>query len=255
VGREAELRQLQTAFDAAISGQGSLAMVVGEPGIGKTALVEQLATYVSLRGGRTLVGHCYEEGSLSLPYLAFVEAMRSYALAREPDALESELGTGAADVARIVSEVRDRVQVELRPPGDPEDDRWRLFQAVTSFLRNASNVQPLLIVVEDLHWADRGTLDLLLHIARNLSGARLLVVGTYRDVEVDRAHPLSGTLAELSRATTFNRLRLRGLSIEEVQRMISNIRGQDVTWARAEMYYRQTEGNPLFIQELLRYLV
>jgi hypothetical protein len=255
VGREAELRTLQTAFDAAISGQGSLAMVVGEPGIGKTALVEQLATYVSLRGGRTLVGHSYEEGSLSLPYLAFVEAMRSYVLAREPDALKSELGTGAADVARIVSETRDRVNVELRPSGDAEDDRWRLFQAVTSFLRNASNVQPLLIVVEDLHWADRGTLDLLLHIARNLSGARLLVVGTYRDVEVDRAHPLSGTLAELSRATTFNRIRLRGLTIDEVQRMISNIRGQDVTWARAEMYYRQTEGNPLFIQELLRYLV
>ena len=107
-------------------------MVVGEPGIGKTALCEQLATYVALRGGKALVGHCYEEGSLSLPYLAFVEAMRSYVLAREPDGLRSDLGTGAADVARIVSEVRDRVQgVELRPAGDPEDDRWRLLQAVT----------------------------------------------------------------------------------------------------------------------------
>ncbi|HLF09172.1 MAG TPA: protein kinase [Dehalococcoidia bacterium] len=255
VGREAELRQLQSAFDGAMSGQGALAMVVGEPGIGKTALVDQLATYVSLRGGRTLVGHCYEEGSLSLPYLAFVEAMRSYVLTREPDALKSDLGTGAADVARIVSDIRDRVNVELRSPGDPEDDRWRLFQSVTSFLRNASQVQPLLLVVEDLHWADRGTLDLLLHVARNLQGARLYVVGTYRDVEVDRAHPLSSTLAELSRATSFNRIRLRGLTIDEVQRMISNIRGQEVPWARAEMYYRQTEGNPLFIQELLRYLV
>src|SRR3990172_9302730 len=138
VGREAELRQLQSAFDGAMSGQGALAMVVGEPGIGKTALVEQLATYVSLRGGRTLVGHCYEEGSLSLPYLAFVEAMRSYVLAGEPDALKSDLGTGAADVARIVSEIRDRVNVELRPTGDPEDDRWRLLQAVSGFLRNAA---------------------------------------------------------------------------------------------------------------------
>src|SRR5204862_5508991 len=113
VGRENEVRQLQQAFDAALSGQGGLVMVVGEPGIGKTALCEQLATYVALRGGKALVGHCYEEGSLSLPYLAFVEAMRSYVLAREPDGLRSDLGTGAADVARIVSEVRDRMQVAL----------------------------------------------------------------------------------------------------------------------------------------------
>jgi serine/threonine protein kinase len=255
VGREQELRQLQSAFDAAISGSGSLVMVVGEPGIGKTAVCEQLATYVGLRGGKALMGHCYEEGSLSLPYLAFVEAMRSYVLAREPEGLKSDLGTGAAEVARIVSEVRDRVQVELRPSGDPEDDRYRLLQAVTTFLRNASTVQPLLIILEDLHWADRGTLDLLLHVARNMQGARLLIVGTYRDVEVDRSHPLSATLAELRRASNFQRVPLRGLTVDEVQRMMSAIRGQEATWSRAEAIYRQTEGNPLFIQEVLRYLV
>ena len=92
VGREAELKQLQSAFDGAMSGQGALMMVVGEPGIGKTALTEQLATYVALRGGKTITGHCYEEGSLSLPYLAFVEAMRSYVLDRE--ARESAKGNG-----------------------------------------------------------------------------------------------------------------------------------------------------------------
>src|SRR5207302_3614884 len=118
VGREAELRQIQAAFDAALSGQGGLVMVVGEPGIGKTALCEQVQTYVALRGGKALAGHCYEEGSLSLPYLPFVEAMRSYVLAREPDGLKADLGTGAADVARIVSEVRDRLAVEVRPAGD-----------------------------------------------------------------------------------------------------------------------------------------
>ncbi len=191
VGREAELRQLQQAYDAAVSGQGGLVMVVGEPGIGKTALCEQLATYVSIRGGRTLVGHCYEEGSLSLPYLAFVEAMRTYVLDRDPEGLKSDLGSGAADVARIVSEVRDRVQVDLRDASDPEDDRWRLLNSITTFLTNAASVQPLVIVLEDLHWADRGTLDLLQHVARSLQGARLVIVGTYRDVEVDRTHPLS----------------------------------------------------------------
>jgi hypothetical protein len=151
VGREDELGQLRAGFDAAASGQGALVMVVGEPGIGKTALIEQLATYAALRGGKALVGHCYEEGSLSLPYLPFVEALRSYVLTHEPDRLRDELGSGAADVARIISEVRDRVQVELRPAGDPEDDRWRLFQGVTGFLRNAASVQPILLVLEDLH--------------------------------------------------------------------------------------------------------
>ena len=176
-------------------------------------------------------------------------------MAREPGELAKELGSGAADVARIISEVRDRVPVELRPPGDPEDDRWRLLQAVTGFLRNASAVQPMLLVLEDLHWADRGSLDLLLHFARNFEGSRLLVVGTYRDVEVDRTHPLSATLAELRRVGELPRVLLRGLTPDEVHRMLNTISGQDVRWALAEAVHRQTEGNPLFVQEVLRYLV
>ena len=116
VGREAELRQLQGAFDSALSGQGALVAVVGEPGIGKTALIEQLATYATVRGGKALVGHYYEEGSFSLPYLAFVEAMRTYVLARPPDDLRAELGIGALDVARIVSEIRDRVGADPALP-------------------------------------------------------------------------------------------------------------------------------------------
>ena len=255
VGRETELRQLQGAFDAALSGQGGLVMVVGEPGIGKTALCEQLATYAAMRGGEALVGHCYEEGSLSLPYLPFVEALRTYVLAREPEDLRRELGSAATDVARIVSEVRDKVQVEPRQSGDPEDDRWRLYHGVTGFLRNASGVQPLMVVLEDLHWADRGTLDFLVHLSRNLSGARLLVVGTYRDVEVDGAHPLSPTLSELRRGSAFGRVPLRGLTPDEVHRMLNALQGQEIRWGFAEAVHRQTEGNPLFIQEVLRYLV
>jgi hypothetical protein len=255
VGREAELHQLQSTFDSALSGQGALAMVVGEPGIGKTALCEQLSTYVAVRGGKTLVGHSYEEGSLSLPYLPFVEALRSYVLVQEPDRLKQELGSGAAEVARIISEIRDRVSVELRPAGDPEDDRWRLFQAITGFLRNAASVHPILLVLEDLHWADHGTLDFLVHLSRNLAASRLLVVGTYRDVEVDRSHPLSATLAELRRSASFHRVPLRGLTVDEVNRMMNAIRGQEVPWSRAEAIHRQTEGNPLFVQEVLRYLV
>ncbi len=255
VGREPELKQLQSAFDGAVSGQGALMMVVGEPGIGKTAVCEQLSTYVTLRGGRTLVGHCYEEGSLSLPYLAFVEAMRSYVLSREVKDLREELGTGAADVARIVSEIREKLKVKPRLKGDSEEERYRLMQAVTGFLCNAASVQPLHIVLEDLHDSDKGTLDMLIHVSRNLSGARLLIVGTYRDVEVDRNHPLSAALAELRRVSTYGRVLLRGLNADEVRRMLESITQEEIPWSLAEAVHRQTEGNPLFVQEVVRYLV
>jgi len=229
-------------------------MVTGEPGIGKTALCEQLSTYATLRGGRTLVGHCYEAGSLSLPYLAFVEALRSYVLSRDPKDLKEELGSGAADVARIISEIRERLKIKLRTQKDPEEERYRLLQGVSEFLTNAANVQPMLIVLEDLHDADKGTLDMLTHVSRNLGGARLLVVGTYRDVEVDRSHPLSATLAELRRVSTYGRVLLRGLNADEVRRMMESITRESVPWGLAQAVHRQTEGNPLFVQEVVRYL-
>jgi tetratricopeptide (TPR) repeat protein len=254
VGREPELKQLQSAFDGAISGQGALMMVTGEPGIGKTSLCEQLSTYVTLRGGRTLVGHCYEAGSLSLPYLAFVEALRSYVLSRDPKDLKEELGSGAADVARIISEIRERLKIKLRTQKDPEEERYRLLQGVSEFLSNAANVQPMLVVLEDLHDADKGTLEMLTHVSRNLAGARLLLVGTYRDVEVDRSHPLSAALAELRRVSTYGRVLLRGLNADEVRRMMGSITRESVRWGLAEAVHRQTEGNPLFVQEVIRYL-
>jgi tetratricopeptide (TPR) repeat protein len=254
VGRESELKQLQSAFAGAMSGQGVLMMVTGEPGIGKTALCEQLSTYVTLRGGRTLVGHCYEAGSLSLPYLAFVEALRSYVLSREVKDLREELGSGAADVARIISEIRERLKIRLRAQKDPEEERYRLLQGVSEFLTNAANVQPMLVVLEDLHDADKGTLEMLTHVSRNLAGARLLIVGTYRDVEVDRSHPLSAALAELRRVSTYGRVLLRGLNPDEVRRMMESITRESVPWGLAEVVHRQTEGNPLFVQEVIRYL-
>jgi DNA-binding CsgD family transcriptional regulator len=255
VGRESELRQLSLAFDAAAAGEGGLAMVAGEPGIGKTAVCEQLTRYVVDRNARCLIGHCYEAGSQSLPYLPFVEALRAYVVQRDASALQVELGAAAGEVARIVPDIADRLDVQLPPPGDPEDDRRRLLQGVVNFLANLAAAQPVLLVLEDLHDADRATLDLLLHLARHLRGMPLLVVGTYRDVDVDRVHPLSDALAELRRTSTFLRLALRGLDVDEVHRMFSAIGGHGVSRGRAEAVHRQTEGNPLFVQEVVRYLV
>ena len=255
VGREQELGQLKAAFDAALSGQGGLVMVVGEPGIGKTTLTEQLGTYVGLRGGTTLTGHCYEEGSLSLPYLPFVEAIRTYVLECDADTLRIEMGSTAGDLARIVPEVGDRLHVPPVEAADSEADQYRLFEAVTTLLRNVAGDRPLCLILEDLHDADRGTLALLQYVARSLEGTRLLVIGTYRDVEVDRTHALSATVAELRRGAAFERIRLRGLSPDEVARMLTNISGRTVPWGLVEGVHQQTEGNPLFIQEVVRYIV
>jgi tetratricopeptide (TPR) repeat protein len=180
--------------------------------------------------------------------------LRSYVLTREIKDLQKELGTGAADVARIVSEIRERLKIKLRPAKDPEEERYRLLQAVTGFLANAATVQPLLLVLEDLHDADKGTLDMLTHVSRHLSGTRVLIVGTYRDVEVDRSHPLSAALAELRRMSSYERVLLRGLNADEVRRMLEGIARQEVPWGLAEAVHRQTEGNPLFVQEVVRYL-
>jgi hypothetical protein len=256
VGRESELRQLGAAFEAvAGSGDGRLIMLVGEPGIGKTALCEQLSSFVSTRDGRILVGHCYPEGSAGVPYQPFVEAFEVFARQRDADALRAELGSNASEVARMVPALRSRLQVELSAPENPEDDRLRLLSGILDCLRSIGAAQPLLLVLEDLHDADRGTLDLLVYVARHLGGTPLLVVGTYRDVEVDRAHPLAGALAELRRGNQFQRMHLSELSVAEVQRLLASSSQQAVPRALAEQVHHRSGGNALFVHELLRFLL
>jgi DNA-binding CsgD family transcriptional regulator len=256
VGRESELQQLQGAFEAvADSGDGRLIMLVGEPGIGKTALCEQLSSSVSTRRGRTLVGHCYPEGSAGVPYQPFVEAFEAFARQHDADALRAELGPNASEVARMVPVLRSRLQVELSAPENPEDDRLRLLSGILDCLRNIGTAQPLLLVLEDLHDADRGTLDLLVYLARHLAGTPLLVVGTYRDVEVDRTHPLAAALAELRRGSRFERMHLGELSVDEVQRLLASSSQQAVPRALAEHVHHRSGGNALFVHELLRFLI
>ncbi len=255
IGRERELNALATRLQAAGEGEGGVVLIAGEPGIGKTALSEQLCAYATHHGARVLRGHCYEEGSLSLPYLPFVESLRAYVLERDADALRSELGSAAGYISRLVPEVREKLDVEAPAAGSPEDDRWRLFQGVADFLRAASQAQPVVLHLEDLHWADSGTLALLQHVARNLEGSHLLVLGTYRDVEVDREHPLTAALVEVRRAAPFLRLQLSGLPSDDVRQMLSAAAGRDVPAALAEKVRERTEGNPLYVQEVERYLV
>ena len=258
VGREAELAQLHAALDGALGGHGSLFMLVGEPGIGKTRLTDELGVYAHLRGAQVLRGNCHETEA-GLPYLPFIEALREYVASKPEEELRSELGEAASDVAKIVSEVRQRLpELPDTPPADADQERYRLFESVVHFLVNASAAKPLVLVIDDLHWADRPTLLLLQHLARRAAGSRILVVGTYRDVELDRRHPLSATLAELRRERLFERILLRGFSPDEVASLLASMAQHELdpgALQLAHVIQRETEGNPFFIEEVVRHLV
>ena len=202
-----------------------------------------------------LWGRCYE-GVGAPAYRPWVQAIRSYVREQDPQELRSVMGAGAADIAEIVSDITEALP-DVKPPPqlEPEQARFRLFDSITAFLKGAGRRQPLVLILEDLHWADRESLLLLEFVTRELSNARLLVIGTYRDVEVSRGHPLSQTLGELTRERLFQRILLRGLSQEDVERFIELVSGAKPPQNMTEAVYRQTEGNPLFVTEVVRLLV
>ena len=166
------------------------------------------------------------------------------------------MGTGASDIGQVVSDVRDRLPgLEAPPQLEPEQARFRLFDSITAFLKSAGRRQPLVLILDDLHWADHPSLLLLEFVARELSNARLLIIGTYRDVELSRQHPLSRSLGELTRERLFQRVLLRGLDKEDVRRFIELASGITPPTGMVEAVHRQTEGNPLFVTEVVRLLV
>src|SRR6516165_9298383 len=258
VGRELELAALRSALDEAVAGRGSMRMLVGEPGIGKTRLAGQLAVYARMRGAQPLTGRSYE-GEGGLPYLPWVEALRAYVRDRPPEELRAELGSLAADVAKIVPELRELLP-GVRPAAalEPEQERFRLLDSVTSFLMNASRSSPLLIVLEDLHWADKPSLLLLQHAARRVSDNRVLLLGTYRDVDLDRRHPLLEMLSSLRAERLYERILLRGFETAEVVALLEGAaqhRMDPLGVQLAEVLRRETEGNPFFIEEIVRHLI
>ncbi|MGH9009082.1 MAG: ATP-binding protein, partial [Acidimicrobiia bacterium] len=258
VGRSDELRDLKRAVEGALSGRGGLVMVSGEPGIGKTRLAEEAGVYARLGGAQVLVGRSYEAES-SVSYMPFIEALRSYVAGRPADAVREELGDAASEVAKLVSEVRNIVPglpAASRPSGDEE--RYRLFESVCSFLVNASKATPIMLILDDLQWADAPSLRMLQHLSRRLAESRLLIVGAYRDVELSRRHPLAQALAELRRDQSFQRIVLRGLSLSEVQDFLEGLTERPLEPSEqplAAAFYGETEGNPYFLEEVVRHLL
>ena len=253
VGRERELERLREAVDSALSGRGSLQLLVGEPGIGKTRASEELATYARVSGARVYWGRCREDEGAPA-YWPWVQAVRAYARDADPVALAWQLGAGAPEVAQLVPEVAEKLDVEPASGLDSEEARFRLFDSVTSLLLAAARDRPIVIVLDDLHWADEPSLLLLRFAARELASSGLLILGTYRDVELGRHHPLARMLGEMSAIEGSGRIPLRGLSIAAVERYIEMTAGTPAPPGLADAVQEQTDGNPFFVGEVVRLL-
>ena len=255
VGRERELAKLRTALDAAIAGRGRLVMLSGEPGIGKTRLARELTDQATPCTAHIVWGRCHEEAGAP-PYWPWVRILRAIVVELEPAVLLGELGAGAPDIAELVPELREQLP-DLEPATplrDPAEARFRLFGSLTRFLINLSRRQLLVLVLDDLHWADVPSLRLLEFLAPEIADSGLLVIGTYRETELSRRHRLSDTLGALARVPHVERVHLSGLSAEEARRFIATSAGVIPPVWLTRAIHDQTEGNPLFLREMVRFL-
>ncbi|MGH2544143.1 MAG: ATP-binding protein, partial [Ardenticatenaceae bacterium] len=254
VGRQRELATLVAALDDALAGRPRLLMLVGEPGIGKTRTAQELASIAGECGANVLWGRCHE-GEGAPPYWPWLQVLRAIVHQTDADTLQSQMADGAADIAEILPDLGRKLP-DLKPPPqlEPEQAKFRLFDSITAFFKRASEEQPLILILDNLHRADASSLRLLEFFAQELSEARLLVLGTYRDVDVSRGHPLYRALGELARLQNFQRVLLRGLSEDEVSGVIEVTGGVRPTARLVARVYRETEGNPLFVGEIVRLL-
>lgn len=257
VGRSAELRQLRALLPLADGEGGHVVLLGGEPGSGKSRLVRELASGAERDGVLVLTGAC--DAVVRTPYGPFVEALDQLARTADPDELRTALGATGGELTRLLPDLPARIG-ELTPPvsADPDTERHRLHTTVASLLAAISRGRPVLLILEDGHWADAPTLLLLRYLARAASSARLLVLVTFRDAEADVPETLAEALADLRRSDTVSRMRVAGFSGEEISEFIRNVAGGEVgagpPWL-AKAIGDLTGGNPFLVCELWRDLV
>jgi class 3 adenylate cyclase/tetratricopeptide (TPR) repeat protein len=256
VEREAERTILRRLVDEALDGGGGLALVAGEPGLGKSRLVAEIGDEAQVRGMRVLVGHCVEMSGAP-PYLPYVEMIeQAINNPRSPLALRQALGDVAPEIARIAPALR-RVFPDIPQPIElpAELARRYVWNSLTEFIGRAAQGQPLLLVLEDLHWADESTVLLTEYLAPLLPDMPVLVLGTYRDAEVDLDHPLAHVIGELGRRNLLERVILHRLSFDGVRAMVQALAGQPAPEQLVRVIESETEGNPFFVEEVYLHLV
>jgi tetratricopeptide (TPR) repeat protein len=256
VGREPEMAALHAALDEAVSGGGRLVLLVGEAGIGKTRTATEFAAQARQAGALVLWGGCYD-GEWAPPFGPFAEAVTAYVRRADPDRLREDLAFGAAPIARVIPAVRERLPDVAEPaPLQPDEERFRLLDAVSQFLIATAARAPVMVVLDDLHWADKGSIAMLRHVARFAPQHRLLLLGTYRDAELDPQHPFTDVLGALYRETTCERIQLKGLDAPEVAQLIADSGVPAERRKRvADAINAVTNGNPFFVREVLHHLI
>jgi tetratricopeptide (TPR) repeat protein len=252
VGRVEAMAVLRAALGDAERGRGRLLLLVGEPGIGKTRTAGELAAEARAAGWHVWTGRCYE-GEGAPAFWPWVQMLRAATSSLEPAGFVAALGPAAGDVATLVPELASHADAASSTL-TPEQARFRLFDGVATFLVAAARRQPILLVLDDLHWADTPSLLLLQFLARQMRDARVLVIGTYRDVDLRRQHPLAAMLGELAREACYERLALRGLARDEVRSFIMTTTGRDAAPSLVRAVHEMTDGNPFFVGEIVRLL-
>jgi DNA-binding CsgD family transcriptional regulator/tetratricopeptide (TPR) repeat protein len=250
-GRSAELERLQAALERAIEGSSSTVLVAGEAGVGKTRLVTELASATHERGMLVLTGGAVGLGDSDLPYGPFAEAFRGLLRSIGRDRFLGAAGPGADDVARLVPEALSRPTPDGDPLEEGSEARARLFGSVQGMLAQLSVETPVLLVLEDLQWADPSSRSLLLSTARQLGGTRVVLVGTFRSDDLGRRHPLLPTLALLERLPNVERIDVQRLRPEAVREQIAGILGSVPPPRLVDEIVERSDGNPFFVEELL----
>ncbi len=254
VGRDRQMREGTAGWREVVAGRGRMLLVSGEPGIGKTRLVRELMTHAEIAGGRALLGSCYAEGGV--PFAPFAQILRrahrdgavgDLAL---PESVAADLVALAPTLLSHYPDVQPNPQMD-----DPRAEQHRLFENMLLFFSLLSERAPLLLVLEDAHWADSGTLFLLRHLARRTRHQRVMLVATYREVELDQARPWHEVLLDLERERLAARLKLPRLDRGETEEMLGVLLAEAITPELLEGIYRETEGNPFFIEEVVKALV
>jgi DNA-binding NarL/FixJ family response regulator/tetratricopeptide (TPR) repeat protein len=249
VGRQEELRRLQQGLQSAAAGEPGALLIAGEAGIGKTRLVREFTGRLGDEA-QVLLGSCIPLSRGGLPYGPIVDALRPLARDLDPAELDELLGPAPHDLARLLPGARPRPPQRLADPVS-EFAQVRLFELVLRFLDRLGQRRPVVLVVEDAHWADRSTLDLLIFLIRMAHQERLLVLATYRSDELHSAHPLRTALAELDRSWQLEHLELARFNRAELAALLGSILGQPPSPAMVQHVFTRSEGNAFLAEELL----